>query len=254
MNPRLHGLSPTVMQHVLAAGQALDGGRLDEADRQLSRALAAYPEHPEVLRLLAGIHSLRGQHLDALRVMRRALAQRPQDPLYHNTLGSLLGAAGDYELAIDALRVACKLQPGLAIAWFNLGVMLTKSVRNDEAVEALQRTVSLAPDHIAARALLADILRTRGQLEEAAAEYRQLIAQHPAAGIAWWGLADLRTQRFTEEDVKRMRAALQLPATNDNDRITIGFALAKALDDAGDYAASLAALEQANAIARRRQA
>jgi tetratricopeptide (TPR) repeat protein len=254
MNPRLHGLSPAVMQHVLAAGLALDGGRLDEADRQLSRALAAYPEHPEVLRLLAGIHSLRGQHLDALRVMRRALAQRPQDPLYHNTLGSLLGAAGDYELAIDALRVACRLQPGLAIAWFNLGVMLTKSVRNDEAVEALQRTVSLAPDHIAARALLADILRTRGQLEEAAAEYRQLIAQHPAAGIAWWGLADLRTQRFTEEDIKRMRAALQLPATNDNDRITIGFALAKALDDAGDYAASLAALEQANAIARRRQA
>ncbi|OOG59519.1 hypothetical protein B0E48_01485 [Rhodanobacter sp. C03] len=254
MNPRLHGLDPAAIQYVMSAGQALDGGRLDDADRQLSRALAVYPNHPEVLRLQAGIHSLRGQHLDALRVIRRALAQRPQDPLYHNTLGSLLGTAGDYESAIDALRVACNLQPGLVIAWYNLGVMLTKSVRNDEAVDALQRAVSLAPNHAAARALLADMLRTRGQLDEAATEYRQLIAQYPAAGIAWWGLADLKTQRFTEDDIKCMRSALQLPATSDDDRIAIGFALAKALDDSGEYADSLAALEQANAIALHRQA
>ncbi len=253
MNPRLQGLGPAATQHVMIAGQALDAGRVAEADQHLTAALAAYPDHPEVLRMKAGVHSLRGEHHDAIRVMQRALTQRPQDPLYYNTLGSLLGSSGEFEAAIEALRRSCELQPGLALAWYNLGIMLTKCVRNEEAVTALQRAIALAPDHVAARALLADLLRTRGRVTEAAAEYRTLIAKHPAAGMAWWGLADLKTQRFSEDDVAQMRAALQRPEASEHDRTAIGFALAKALDDAGRYDESLNALATANAIARRQQ-
>ena len=254
MNSRLQGLEAGVTRDVMAAGEALDAGRVNEAERYLAQALAVHPEHPEVLRMKAGIHDLRGQHQDAIRVMQRALVQRPRDALYHNTMGTLLGNAGDYEAAIDALRRTCELLPGLALAWYNLGVMLTKCVRNEEATEVLRRAVSLMPDHLAARALLADILRTRGQVDEAAAEYRNLIGIRPAEGMAWWGLADLRTQPFTETDRDQMRAALQRDDATEHDRIAIGFALAKALDDAGNYTESLAVLQQANAIARRQQA
>jgi len=253
MNSRLQGLGPSATQQVMIAGQALDAGRADDADRQLERVLAAYPDHPEVLRMKAGVHSLRGQHHDAVRVMQQALAQRPQDALYHNTLGSLLGAAGDYEGAIHSLRRTCELEPRLAMAWYNLGVMLTKSVRNDEATQALQRAVALDPAHLGARALLADLLRTRGELDAAAAEYRRLIAARPNVGLAWWGLADLRTQRFDASDIAQMQAALKRSDTTENDRIAIGFALAKALDDNGSYAESLQSLATANATARRYQ-
>jgi tetratricopeptide (TPR) repeat protein len=253
MNPRLQGLDPTTTQQVMSAGEALDAGRVDEADRQLARVLATYPNHPEVLRMKAGIHSLRGQHPEALQVMQRALAQCPQDALYYNTLGSLLGTAGEYEAAIKALRHSCELQPKLPMAWYNLGIMLTKSVRNAEAVEALQRAIALAPHHVAARALLADLFRTQGRVTEAAAEYRRLIAQHPAAGMAWWGLADLKHQRFSDDDVAQMQAALRRPEASEHDRTAIGFALAKALDDANRYSESLDALATANAVARRQQ-
>jgi tetratricopeptide (TPR) repeat protein len=251
MNQRLQGLSPAATQQVQLAGQALDAGRVAEADRYLAGVLASYPDHPEVLRMKAGVHSMRGEHPEAIQVMRRALAQRPQDPAYHNTLGSLLGSAGEYDAAIEALRHTCALQPGLAMAWYNLGVALTKCVRNEEAAEALARTVSLAPDHAGARALLADLLRTRGKVDEAAAEYRRLLASYPTAGLAWWGLADLRTQSFSDDDVARMQAAWRHPQASEGDRIAIGFALAKAMDHAGRYAESLQFLQQANAIARR---
>lgn len=254
MNLRLQGLGPTATQQVMIAAQALDAGRPDEADRQLERVLSAYPDHPEVLRMKAGIHSLRGQHNDAVSLMQRALALRPHDALYHNTMGSLFGAAGDYQGAIRALKRTCELEPGLAIAWYNLGVMLTKSVRNEEAADALKRAVSLAPDHAGARALLADLLRTRGQVDEAAAEYRRLLAVRPTFGLAWWGLADLRTQRFDAKDIAQMQSALQRPDATEQDRITIGFALAKAFDDEGRYAESLDSLARANATARRHQA
>lgn len=253
MNPRLQGLGPQAVQHVMVAGQALDDGRVDEADRQLARALAAYPDHPEVLRMKAGILSLRGQHSEAIHTMQRALSHRPTDALYHNTLGSLLGTAGRYEDAIDALRQTCKLQPALALAWYNLGIMLTKCVRNEEATEALQRAVALEPGHVSARAMLADILRTRGHADEAAIEYRKLIAAQPTAGMAWWGLADLRTQRFTDEDIAQMRQALRSSSASNDDRNAIGFALAKGLDEAGQYEESLQALRDAHAITMQRQ-
>lgn len=251
--PRLHGLAPAVAQHVMAAGEALDAGRVDEAGVQLGLASAAQPNHPEVLRMQAGIFSMRGQHSDAIRTMQQALALRPQDALYHNTIGTLLGAVGNFDAAIAALRHCCELQPNMAIAWYNLGLMLTRCVRNDEAVTALQHAVWLAPDHMAARALLADLLRTTGKVEQAAAEYRKLLAEQPTTGMAWWGLADLRTKHFTEKDIAQMQTVLQQSSASNDDLVATGFALAKALDDAGRYAESLAALEGSNAIARRRQ-
>ena len=251
--PRLLGLAQSMIPHVIAAAQALEAGRIDEADTHLSIVAAAYPIHAEILRLQASIQSQRGQHLDAINSMRRAVVQRPYDGLYYNTLGTVLGVAGEFDDAITALRRCCELQPAFAVAWYNLGVMLTRCVRHDDAVIALKKAVALAPDHAAARALLADMLRVSDHVVEAEAEYRRLIAEQPYAGMAWWGLADLKTMRFSEMDTERLQSALSDPRARDDDLIAMGFALAKALDDHGRYAESLAALEHANAIARRRR-
>lgn len=250
---RLQGLDNAAAQQVVATAQALGMGRAEQAEGQLRPALLSHPNHPEVLRLQAGILSLRGHHAQAIDVMQRALAMRPADPLYHNTQGTILGTSGDFDGAITSLRRACELQPGLATAWYNLGVMLTRCVRNEEATDALKRAVALAPDNMEARALLGDMLRMRGDIAESAAEYRRVLGEQPWAGMAWWGLADLRTHAFVPDDVERMRRALRNSHATDEDRIAIGFALAKALDEAGQLDESLDELKRANAIARLRQ-
>lgn len=251
--PRLEGLDNAAAQRVVATAQALALGRADQATAQLQPALTAYPSHPEVLRLHAGILDLRGNHPAARNAMEQAVALRPLDALYHNTLGTILGNSGDFDGALRALRRACELQPGLATAWYNLGVMLTRCVRNEEAVEALRRAVELAPDNMDARAQLGDMLRMQGHAEASAAEYRRVLSERPWAGMAWWGLADLRTGALTDEDMDRMGAALRDSRTSDDDRIAIGFALAKGLDERGSYQESLDQLKRANAIARLRQ-
>jgi tetratricopeptide (TPR) repeat protein len=248
---RLQGLNQAAIPHVLATAQALEMGRSDEAAARIAPLLESNPGHPEVLRLYAGILDLRGRPAEAARAVRAAIAQRPDDPLYYNTLGTVLGSGGDYEGAIAALRRACELQPSLATAWFNLGVMLTRSVRHAEAIEALQRAVALDPAHMDARALLADMLRVEDRVDEAAAAYRYVLQRKPWTGMAWWGLAALKTMRLTAGDAEQMRRAMQDPRATDHDRVAIGFALAKALDDEGLYAEALAALEHANTIARK---
>ncbi len=131
--------------------------------------------------------------------------------------------------------------------------MLTRCVRNDEATEALKHAVGLAPDNMDARALLGDLLRMQGETEQSTAEYRKVLSERPWAGMAWWGLADLRSNALSADDINHMRSALNDKRASDDDRIAIGFALAKALDEQGRYDDSMDALKRANAIARLRQ-
>lgn len=253
MISRLHDLDPRAVQYLIAAAQAIESGGPDAAAAHLAPVLAAHSTHPEVLRVHAGILNLRGDYRGAIEVMQRAIRLRADDALYFNTLGSILGSAHEFEAAIEALRHACELQPDLAIAWFNLGVMLTRSVRHREAIESLQRAISLDPQYMPARALLGDMLRVEDRIKEASAQYRRVIAEQPWTGMAWWGLADLKTLRFTGDDIEQIRRAMRNPHAGDNDLIAMGLALAKALDDFGRYAESLQALAQAHAVARRRR-
>lgn len=250
---RLEGLDGDAARLLVAAAQALDTGRVGEAENRLQPVLARHPGHPEVLRLLAGTFSARGDHRKALAAVRQAVAQRPRDPLCHTTLGMVLGAAGDFDGAATALQEACRLDPSTASAWYNLGVVLTHRVRNHDAVEALQRALALAPGHLDARALLADLWRMQGRTQAAAAEYRRILAAHPHAGMAWWGLADLHAGAFDAEDVAHMQALLAEDRTAPHDRIAIGFALANALEQQGRYDESFAVLTEAARSARERR-
>ncbi|WP_284318919.1 tetratricopeptide repeat-containing sulfotransferase family protein [Dyella acidisoli] len=251
LNPLLQGLDPVAANRVIAAEQALAMNRPDQAVGQLGPALASHPDHPEVLRLHASLLSLRGEHRSALGDMRRALDQRPHEALYHNAFALFLAEAGELDQAIEFLRRACELQPTFVLAWYNLGLFLTRSARFDEARDALRRAVRLAPDYTAARAQLADLLRMDNSRDEAIAEYRKLLAEQPWTGMAWWGLAEIKTLRLDEEDSDAIRRALMHPRATDGDRIAMGFALAKALDDQGRYAESMQALATANDIARK---
>lgn len=250
---RLDGLTPNLAQQVIAAAQALDGGRADQAAQALAAPVASRPDHPEIQRLHAGILNLRGEYARALQAMRSALAQRPRDGIYHNTLATILADAGDLDGAVAALHRACELQPDLAAAWYNLGILLARCVRYAESADALRRAVALSPQHAQARAQLADLLRMSDRSDEAIAEYRTLLAEQPWSGTAWWGLADIKSVAMTEPDVVAIRSALHDARASVDDRIAMGFALAKALEDQGQLAQSLAALADANAMARSRR-
>lgn len=252
-NSRLSGLSATAIRDVKACATALELGQVDEANWKLACLRAANAKHPEVLRLFAGLQNLRGQQVEAVETMQRALELRPNDALYLNTLGSILIDTGSYDEAIAVLQRACKLDERLRVAWLNLGICLVRSMRPAQAADALRRVLDLAPEQVDAHCMLADQLKASGRIDEAIAEFRRVLVGHPAAGMAWWGLADIKTTQLGDDDIAEMQRALQTPNVSDADLIAIGFALAKAQDDTGNPAQALGTLEAANQIARRRQ-
>lgn len=253
MQQRMAGLPPAAAQRATAVAQALEQGRLPQAERDVIAALALAPKHPEVLRLFAAIRAARGSPAEALEALLAARTLRPEDPLIHNALGGVYESLFDHAQALAALQRACALGPELPACWFNYGKLLFVHGELNAAIAALEKAVALAPRHAYARTLLANILRADGRTAQAQAEFRAVVTQQADAGQAWWGLATLKPMPIKAADIARMRSALAANRGAEADMVSLGFALANALDHAGAYAEAFAVLQNTHARARRRE-
>jgi Tfp pilus assembly protein PilF len=248
-----HELDREAQTKLARAGAALQAGKLREADALVRELVAAHPEHPQVLHLLAGVRGHAGDHAGAVNAVQRALAQSPDDAALHCTLGVQLAAAGRLDDALAALQRACEMQPRLALAWYNLGVLSVRAVRFEAAEAALRKAVELAPGQLPARLQLAALLATAGRVDDAAAAYRAVLAAHPPCGDAWWGLAMLGNGAIGDHDIPAMQAALRDPAASERSRVATGFAIGRVLDAAGRYAEAMGVLKETHAHAGKLQ-
>jgi tetratricopeptide (TPR) repeat protein len=249
---RLAGLPTALVPQIADLAQRIDRGDLDAAERALAPAAAQAPAHPEVLRLRGMLRLAQGRAADAIALLAQASQQRPDDAAIHYTLALACEAAHDPVRALAAMRRACATGPELADCWYGLGRMLFDAGQLRPAIDALQRAVDLAPRHANARTMLATILNLDGRADAAQAQYREIVAQRPGSGAAWWGMATLTPMPLDAGDIMRMSAALQIPDLHQSDRVALLFALAHAQEGQGDYAHALDSLRQAHALARRR--
>jgi tetratricopeptide (TPR) repeat protein len=97
---------------------------------------------------------------------------------------------------------------------------------------------------------LAHALKTLGRRQESVDSYRAAAAARPNFGDAYWSLANLKTYRFTDQEVDRMRSEEANGATPLVDRYHLCFALGKAFEDLGNYAESYRYYERGNALKR----
>ncbi|WP_426000519.1 sulfotransferase [Caulobacter sp. DWR1-3-2b1] len=93
-------------------------------------------------------------------------------------------------------------------------------------------------------------LKVAGRQPDAIADYRAALTARPDYGVAWFSLANLKTYRFTDDEIARLRVAEIQPVIQDMDRVYLCFALGKALEDRGDYATSWQYYERSNAMRR----
>ena len=98
--------------------------------------------------------------------------------------------------------------------------------------------------------MLAHSLKTLGRGAEAVEAYRAATLIRPSFGEAYWSLANLKTYRFTDEELARMQREEAAPNTPFADHFHLCFALGKALEDRSEYAASWGYYQRGNAFKR----
>lgn len=193
----------------------------EEAEALLEQALARAPDFHEA-RLDYALVLLRQQkHLKARRQAERLLAHDPDHRDYLKQYGAASIGLGDHEAVID----------------------LYERLLADGALSG-QEVADL-------RLWRANALKIAGRTGEAVADYQASLAARPDHGVAWFGLANLKTYRFSDDEVARMQAAEARPGVQAMDRIYLNFALGKALEDRADYAGSWRHYEGGNGLRRR---
>ena len=226
--------------------------RPDAAERSIQQVLALAPGNADALRMLGVMAQHRGDQARAADCFRRVLPVWPDDSDLHVGLGIALHELGEIEEALAQLRRACELDPASASAWYNRGEALWRQTRTEEAIAALQRALELVPAHIPARLSLAKAQASQGQVEAAVAGFREVLRLDPGHAEGWFGLSNLNTVRFDAADAARLRQALARGGQSPRQRELLGFSLAKALEDQGDYAQAFELFRQANASRRQR--
>lgn len=229
---------------------ALQAKRPQDADRALIAILALTPRNVDALRLLGISQHQQSNFTAAVKVLRDALEIRPDDPLVLNNLGSSLRAAGDLQGSLVAFRRATELKPNFAAAWFNLGKTLKMHSYPQEAQHAFERAVECDSGYLRANSLLGEIMKGLGDITGAANQFRAVLHDRSEAPHAWFKLANLKTISLSADDVQQLQALLKDVSLSVDEKVHVGFALAKALEDQRDYDTAFNVLSEANRLKR----
>jgi tetratricopeptide (TPR) repeat protein len=234
---------------VTATGFFMDGD-LNLAEPMVRAYLLEHGDHVEGMRLLARIGIARKVFDDAEILLAALLEMAPDYRAARREYAEVLIEVHKYIEAQRQIERLLQDAPGdryFETLYANTAVGLG---RQQDAVELYRGLLQGSELDAELHLSIAHALKTLGNQQEAISEYRKAAECRPNFGDAFWSLANLKTYRFTDEELARLRA-LEADATLGTvDRYHVAFALGKALEDRGEHAESFRYYSLGNAAKR----
>jgi tetratricopeptide (TPR) repeat protein len=252
------------------------------ADAALERRLRAAAGNPRLQKAAAALN--RNDIPVAEALLRPHLKEYPTDVAAIRMLAEVAARLERYGDAANLLARALELAPAFRPARHNYATVLHRMNRHEESLEQAELLLADDPRDLGARNLkaaalcgigryeqaislyagvLEDVphqprlwlnyghaLKTVGRREECIAAYRRALEYEPGLGVAWFSLANLKTFRFTAQEIAAMRGQLARTDIGGDDRLHLEFALGKALEDCAEYGDSFAHYAAGNALRR----
>jgi tetratricopeptide (TPR) repeat protein len=234
---------------VTATGLFADG-ELGAAEELIRAFLLQHGHHIEAMRLLARIGIERDVLDDAQLLLEGVLELAPD----------YLAARADYVRVLSERHLYQKAQQQaqmlLAADRSNRDYRMLYALtcvglgQHERAIEVYRKLLEGARQPAELHLSIAHSLKTLGRGAEAIAEYRAAAAARSGFGDAYWSLANLKTYRFEDQEVERMRAAEAATGISAVDCYHLCFALGKALEDRAQYQESFQYYARGNALRR----
>jgi len=191
-------------------------GRYHDAENLLARCLELAPGFAGARHNYAVALYRQGKHAAALPQVEQLRAAEPANPNYRSLEAAVLAGIGEYARSIDIYTEVLRRYPNQAKIWLSYGHALKTAGRTTDGIRAYRRTFEL----------------------------------EPGLGEAWWSLANLKTFRFTAEELRQMQTQLARTDLKTEDRYHFHFALGKSLEDQQDYGSSFEHYRQGNGLRR----
>lgn len=235
---------------LIEAATALSENRLGEAERLLRERLKADAGDVAAIRMLAETGARLGRYADAEALLTRCMELAPNFAAARHNLATMLYRQNKNLEAlaqIEMLVAKDARHPGYANLY---AAILARLGEYDRAIAVYDQVLADYPNQPKGWMSYGHALKTVGRQADSVAAYRKALDLAPTLGEVWWSLANLKTVKFTPEDLAAMRKSLEAEGLSDDDRLHLHYALGKAHEDAEGWDASFAHYAAGAAIRR----
>lgn len=229
-----------------APGAAPLGGGLHE-ELALRTELRRNPRNQVAVDRLAFLLEKRGERDEAIDQFARFLQASPKADPIRFAFARLLYRAVRFQEALDQIaQMSAAMRATPDVRTFEAG-LLGSLGRHEPQCAIYRKLLKAYPNHGELWVRLGTALKYAGEIDPAVEALRKAVTVQPGLGEGWWNLANMKTFRFTAEDIAAMRKLLG-GSLAPIDKLQIHFALGRALEQEGAYEQSFAEYAQGNSI------
>jgi len=233
------------------AAEHLFRKELNKAEEIARAVLKANPMDVPAMRMLADIGIKVARYNDAINLLERCLELAPTFNLARHTYVIALFRSQRLTEALAELEKLLKVEPNNPNYLILKGSILVRAGDHQPALEIYEGLVKNYPNQATAQMNFGHTLKSVGRIDECVAAYRKCIELGQNVGEAYWSLANIKTFKFSDQDIEDMLARVTEEGGGEaEEQSHIAFALGKAYEDRKDFEASFKYYKRGNAIRR----
>lgn len=224
-------LPPQLVQ----AATFLSEENFSKAEKLLRSYLELNPLDVNAMKLLGDVGLEVRAYREAGYLFTRALDLAPD---FHNARFSYAHLLYRRQLPDEAeeqLNIILNIDPNNQ-SWLALkAVNYALGNKHDKAVELFEYIINKFPANNQIYLSYGHALRALGRIDECIKAYKKAIGFKKGAGEAYWSLANLKTYKFSNEDLNEIQKLLNDKNCNFDDYSHLLFAFGKANEDKNEY-------------------
>jgi tetratricopeptide (TPR) repeat protein len=233
---------------LVSVASLLQENKLFRAEKLCRAFLKKTPHHIEAMRLLALVGVKLFVYDDAEFLLESCVEFDPDYWLARYDYVHVLHKRQKFEQALEQARILLQAYPenhAFQLAYANENV----AVGNFEvALDIYDKVIASRPEFEQPYLSRGHAQKTIGQLDQAIESYQAAYRARADFGDAYWSLANLKTYRFTDDEIRRMQTQIENQATRLVDRYHLCFALGAAFEARKDFSTSFSYYEQGNRL------
>jgi tetratricopeptide (TPR) repeat protein len=198
--------------------------------------------------LLATIAAEYENHVKSLTLFQRAAELEPGNPYFQAYLGQALTIMGDQQRAKEAVDLAAAVVVDDAHLADTIGVIYSRVGFHEKAVPFFEKAVSLNQTIANFHYNLAASLQFLGDFAAAEMAYLETLKRDRKAYRAWSSLVTLKKQTEAANYLDEIGALFVTLVSDEDAALHLGHAMAKTLEDLGQYQESLDWLHKAKRL------
>jgi len=238
---------------LLSVRNMIAEGKNFHAEKLCRKFLIENKKNVEGMRLLASLGVAADILDDAEFLLEKALEYEPHNNFARNDYMEVLYRKQKYKESLKQAELLKQNEPNnlkFQIAYANQLVAVGKY---KQALKIYDAVIKVLPDDPELNLVHGHALKTMGNVDKAILAYRRSYKSRNDYGDSFWSLANLKTYKFTEDEVKLMIDKEKAATTLQVDKIHLNFALGKHFEDIKNFDKSFQYYANGNSIQKSAQ-